>query len=58
MIESYFFKYQQALESLHSCAIENNPWAIEMLELKKEDPKKFHLELIKSGLIDMGNAFK
>jgi len=53
MNESFFSKYQLALESLHSCAIENNEWAIQMLKLQKQNPKKFLEQLIESGLIDI-----
>ena len=40
------------IEALSSCAIEGNKYAIEMLRLEKEDPKKFWIEVCQRGWID------
>ena len=40
-----------AIESLSSCAIEGNQWAIKLLELRNRDMDAFLKELYKSVLI-------
>jgi hypothetical protein len=54
VLSNYFI----IIESLSSCAIEGNKFAIEMLRLERDDPKKFWEKAAELGWIDKKGDMK